>query len=139
MNAEVLKAALVRDEGLKLTVYKDSLGIETIGVGRNLRDRGITKPEALALLDNDILECVSDLTKSFPWFSALDEVRQHVLLNMRFQLGPSRFRTFKKLLDALERKDYGAAADSMRFSKWAEQVPNRAKRLIEEMRSGVSA
>ena len=26
-------------------VYKDTLGIDTIGIGRNLEDRGITKEE----------------------------------------------------------------------------------------------
>ena len=29
-------------EGLVLTVYKDTLGIDTIGIGRNLQDRGNT-------------------------------------------------------------------------------------------------
>ena len=32
-------------EGLVLTVYKDTLGIDTIGIGRNLQDRGISKEE----------------------------------------------------------------------------------------------
>jgi len=34
---------LIHHEGMVLTVYEDSLGIETIGIGRNLKDRGITK------------------------------------------------------------------------------------------------
>ena len=33
---------LVKSEGLRLEVYQDTLGIDTIGVGRNLEDRGIT-------------------------------------------------------------------------------------------------
>ena len=32
-------------EGLRLQVYKDTLGIDTIGIGRNLEDRGITQQE----------------------------------------------------------------------------------------------
>ena len=28
-----------------LTVYQDTLGIDTIGIGRNLKDRGISKEE----------------------------------------------------------------------------------------------
>lgn len=139
MNAEIVKAALVKDEGLRLKVYQDSLGIPTIGVGRNLQDRGITKSEAMLMLDNDLAECVNDLTASFPWFAKLDEVRQHVVLNMRFNLGPSRFRGFRMMLAALERQDYAAAADSMKFSKWADQVPHRAARLELEMRTGVAS
>ena len=36
---------LIKHEGLKLQVYQDTLGIDTIGIGRNLEDRGITKQE----------------------------------------------------------------------------------------------
>ena len=36
---------LIKHEGLRLEVYKDSLGIDTIGIGRNLEDRGITPAE----------------------------------------------------------------------------------------------
>jgi len=48
-NREQLIEQLVDHEGLELNVYKDSLGIETIGIGRNLVDRGITKEEAYYL------------------------------------------------------------------------------------------
>jgi lysozyme len=136
MNRAVLRAALSRDEGRRAKVYRDSLGIETIGVGRNLRDKGLSEAEIDLLLDNDIAEIASDLTVYFPWFAHLDEVRQHVVLNMRFQLGPSRFRGFRQMLAALDRGDYQSAADSMQASKWATQVPTRATRLIAEMRTG---
>ena len=36
---------LIVAEGLRLQVYKDTLGIDTIGIGRNLEDRGISKEE----------------------------------------------------------------------------------------------
>jgi len=36
---------LILHEGLRLQVYQDHLGIDTIGVGRNLEDRGITDGE----------------------------------------------------------------------------------------------
>ena len=36
---------LIKHEGLKLQVYQDTLGIDTIGIGRNLKDRGISKEE----------------------------------------------------------------------------------------------
>lgn len=129
---------LMRDEGVRLTVYKDSLGIETIGVGRNLRDKGISHDEALFLLENDLDECIHDLSV-FPWFVALDPVRQRVLTNMRFNLGPSRLRSFKHTLAAVARGDYEAAAKGMMASKWARQVGQRATRLAQMMRSGKDA
>ena len=138
MNTDAIRSALMRDEGLRLKPYQDTVGKFTIGVGRNLDDRGITKGEAMVLLDNDIAECVNDLSASFAWFAALDEVRQHVVVNMRFQLGAAGFRKFKQTIAHIAAGAYAQAAESMSNSKWAEQVPNRANRLIEEMRSGAA-
>ena len=56
MNANNIKRGMKYDlntfvekvrwhEGLVLTVYKDTLGIDTIGIGRNLEGRGISKEE----------------------------------------------------------------------------------------------
>ena len=135
-DLDALKEALIQDEGLRLRPYLDTVGKTTIGVGRNLIDRGITKTEAIYLLDNDIAECFADLSNSFAWFPTLDYVRQNVLLNMRFQLGPSRFRGFKQLLSAMQACDYIKAAAAMMDSAWADQVPKRAHRLIDEMRTG---
>ena len=44
-NSEVFVNKLIAHEGLRLAVYKDSLGIDTIGIGRNLVGRGITDEE----------------------------------------------------------------------------------------------
>ena len=49
-----LMDTLIADEGLKLEPYRCSSGKLTIGVGRNLEQRGITKEEAIHLLCNDI-------------------------------------------------------------------------------------
>jgi lysozyme len=45
---------LKRDEGLRLKPYQDTVGKWTIGYGRNLDDRGISKYEAEAMLRNDV-------------------------------------------------------------------------------------
>lgn len=135
-----LRADLIRDEGLKLSAYQDSLGYWTIGVGRLIDKRKggkITHEEAMILLDNDIAECIGDLRGSFSWFDGLDEARKCVLVNMRFNLGLAGLRGFKNTLAAIERGDYALAARNMRISKWATQVGNRAKRLADMMESGV--
>ena len=49
-SREAFVECLVEHEGYRKNVYKDTLGIDTIGIGRNLEDRGITKEE-LAHLD----------------------------------------------------------------------------------------
>lgn len=130
-----LQLQIMRHEGVKLKVYLDTLGIETIGVGRNLRDKGISHDEAMFLLDNDLDECIRDCA-TFPWFADLDPVRQRVVVDLRFNLGPSRLRGFKNTLAAIGRGDYEAAAAGMLKSKWATQVGQRAIRLAEMMRTG---
>lgn len=154
---------LILHEGLRLEVYICPAGYWTIGVGRNLeskglsgaeqkfifgrddyskqeviellKKRGITKDEALFLLANDVTDCVKDL-KTFTWFDQLDDVRAKVLIDMRFNLGPTRFRGFKKMIAALARGDYKAAAAEMVDSRWYHEVGNRSKRLVRMMESG---
>src|SRR3990167_10644091 len=109
---------LVIDEGLRLKVYRDTRGLETIGVGRNLRDKGISSREAFDLLDHDVDEAVADLTEAFPWFVTLDAARQRAVVNLRFNLGPTRFRTFKKFLAALEAGNYAEAEQQLVKSSW---------------------
>ena len=65
MNREALIEELKRDEGVVFTLYKCSAGKNTIGVGRNLDDRGITEDESDYLLSNDIDLCVEELTLAF--------------------------------------------------------------------------
>jgi lysozyme len=135
LDRQKLKAQLELHEGKKPKVYLDSQGIPTIGIGRNLRDKGLTEVEIEFLLDNDIDECESDL-KTFDWWDDLDDVRQRVLLDMRFNLGPSKFRGFKRTLKAVQDGKYTDAAKFMLDSKWAKQVKGRARRLALMMEHG---
>lgn len=133
---DALRQDLIRDEGLRLTVYTCPAGYSTIGVGRNLEGRGISRPEAMLLLDNDINACLEDLC-GFPWWGALNPVRQRALLNLRFQVGSGGFRAFKQMLSALDRRDFAAAATAARDSKWARQdSPERARRVTGQIETG---
>jgi lysozyme len=135
-DRQALIDQLLDHEGLRLRVYRDSLGIETIGVGRNLRDRGITKDEALYLLDNDIDTCIYDLA-TLSWFANLDPIRQRALVDLRFNLGPSKLRAFTRMLSALASFDYATASRELIASHWAEQVqPARRDRLLKMIRDG---
>ena len=128
---------LVRDEGLRLKPYRCTAGKLTIGIGRNLDDVGISRDEALYLLENDIARAHADASRTFPWYGALDEVRQGVVLNMVFNLGLTRFSQFHQTIQHIQRGEYAAAADQMLKSLWAKQVGARATRLARQMREGV--
>ncbi len=131
MNMEEIKHQLIKHEALRLKPYKDTVGKLTIGVGRNIDDKGITAEEAMFLLENDIKECIEDLKNIFQGYDDLNEPRQRALIDMRFNLGPARFRQFKKMIAAVNEKDFNKAADEMMNSKWYNQVGQRAKSLIE--------
>jgi lysozyme len=92
-----LREMLIRHEGLRLKPYRDTGNKLTIGIGRNLEEVGITREEALLLLDNDIARVGREVERAFPWFSRLNPARKDVVLNMVFNLGLSRFRRFRKM------------------------------------------
>ena len=131
LAAELIK----KHEGLRFKPYKDTVGKLTIGYGRNLDDNGITLAEAEQMLSNDIQNCYAECLK-LPCWNKLNEARQAVLLDMCFNLGITRMKTFKKMLAALEVGAYNRAAKEMLDSKWAFQVKSRATELADIMSKG---
>jgi lysozyme len=136
MNLQELKTQLVRHEGMVLKVYRDSIGIPTIGVGRNLQDVGVTEAEALMLLDHDILGVLDDLDRECQWWRQLSETRQLVLADMCFNLGIVRLKGFRNALQAAQDGRYEDAAREMLDSRWAKQVGPRAVNLAQMMKEG---
>lgn len=138
MDYLVLRNLLIRHEGLKLKPYKDTKGKLTIGVGRNLDDRGITEAEALELLFNDIHICVREAEQNFKWFNEIDGQRKLVVISMIFNMGLPKFKGFVKTIEAIERRDYKEAAKEMLDSDWGRgPTANRAQELADMMSRGL--
>jgi lysozyme len=138
-----LKTLLIRHEGLRLKPYKDTRGILTIGVGRNLDRNGLRPSEVQFMLDNDVADVLAGLDRVLPWFQQLDAVRQRVLADMAFNLGCEGLLAFKRTLAAVERGEWAAAAAAMEASLWAHQVGDgpggrvdRAEELAQMMETG---
>lgn len=131
-----LKDQLLRDEELRLKPYTDSVGKLTIGIGRNLTDKGISFTEAQQMLVNDIAAAVAELQTAFPWTAILDDVRKAALLNMTFNMGIGGVLEFHDFLGKLEAGDFSGAAGAMLDSKWARQVQGRATRLSQQIQTG---
>ena len=128
------------DEGEKLYGYLDSLGFLTLGVGRLIDHRkggGISKAESAYLLANDIESKTAELTARLPWLYLLDPVRRGAMLNMAFQLGVDGLLGFRNSLELMRTGQYREAADNFMKSKWANQTPARARRVTDQIRSGV--
>lgn len=132
MDQIKLEEQLILNEGERLKPYICTAGKMTIGVGRNIQDKGISRVESRFLLKNDIAECYHDLAVAvFPdQFEKFPEQIQMVLMDMRFQLGHTGFRNFKNMIGAFKKQDYEQAVKEMKSSKWYGQVPKRAQRLI---------
>jgi len=128
------KELIKKHEGLRLKPYKDTEGVLTIGYGRNL-EKGISAHAAEFLFEEDMLDVRSDCLK-FDWFHDLPPVRQAVIENMMFNLGINRFSGFKKMIKAIEDKDWHEASVQMLSSRWADQVGNRAIELANMMNTG---
>ncbi len=132
-----LKEQLLRHEGLKLKPYRCTAGKLTIGVGRNLDDRGISRSEAITLLENDIHRCESEILQRIPTlYNMLNDTRKAVLVNMAINLGTAGLLGFHHMLIHTADGEFGKAADEMLASKWAKQVGKRAIELSELMRKG---
>ena len=134
-----LKEQLIRDEGSVSHAYEDSLGFTTIGVGRLIdarRGGGLSDSEIGYLLSNDIEEKTAQVLAALPWASKLSETRRAVLINMAFQLGIGGLLKFKRALGSIKDGQYKEASMEMLDSLWAQQTPERAKRLAKQMETG---
>ena len=121
---------LINDEGEKLHAYQDSEGYWTIGIGHLIDRRkggGISQHISRLIFEEDVNEAMIDL-QALPWFCALDPVRQDVIIMLRFNmgLGDSEKGTgllgFRRMIAALEREDWMAAAWELSNSQWKSQV-----------------
>lgn len=141
-NIELLKKMLIFDEGKSNTVYDDTEGIPTIGIGRNLRNPGLSDQEVNYLFENDITKRLVD-ARIHGVIKDLDPVRQCVIIDMSF-MGISKLMGFVNMIAALKSKDFDEAEWQMlnssknegQPSKWSVQVGPRSTRLAYMMRTG---
>lgn len=133
---EKLRALLLRHEGLRLQPYLDTVGKITIGIGRNLSDRGITRNEAFMMFEYDVNGAEGSVRAIFPNFDSFSEARQNALIDMMFNLGSTRFRRFINMIEAILAGNWQRAADEMRNSVWFTQVPTRAAELANMVQNG---
>lgn len=131
-----LKDWIKHHEACKLHPYIDTVGKLTIGWGRNIQDNGISKAEADYLFENDFNRCQADLIK-YKWYTDQPQNIQYALMDMCFNLGIGKLLGFKKMIAALQEKNYTQAAIEALDSKWATQVKTRAQDVALLIREGL--
>ncbi len=136
----------------KKAEIKKELGHLTIGYGFNL-EAPRSEEFWRYVLEWDVGQATAQADK-YKWFRELNpdwghlpdfeemSARQGVIISMIYQLGPTGFAGFKRMIEniqtaiGLETFGWAAVADEMLDSKWARQTPERARELAEMMCTG---
>lgn len=145
MNLEKLQAELTEDEGVKYEIYLDHLNLPTCGIGHLIlqsdQEYGlpvgtpISETRVRELFEQDIEIVLKECKILFPSFDILPDEVQLIIANMMFNMGRPRLSKFKKFIEAVIMSNWQDAANEMVDSRWYNQVPNRANRLVERMRN----
>lgn len=122
-------------EGLILFPYKCPAGKLTIGYGHNIEDNGITLACANYILEEDIEEAIRNLHIVFgqEFFEKLSDPKKIALVDMMFNLGLSKFLTFKKFIKAVKERNWDKASVEMIHSKAYIQAKRRYQLLAEQI------
>jgi len=125
-----------QNEGLRLKPYLCTSGKLTIGYGRNLTARGISRQEAEHLFEDDYFAAESAVRDLVPSVDYISDNRRAALIDLAFNLGKMGLQGFKKMLEAVRRDDWAGAARELEDSFYFRQVPNRAERNKEMLLNG---
>lgn len=123
---------IAEHEGKSLAMYTDTVGVPTIGYGHNLQTP-ISEHAAKVILADDVKVAIDELDDRMDWWRDLPDPAQLVLASMVFNLGWPRFSRFKKLIAALEDRDFNEAAAQMEDSLWYQQIKTRGPALKQLM------
>jgi len=141
MDYKAVKERIKKHEGFRNTVYLDSLGKATIGYGHLLTEdddfeEGIQYDKSLleVLFDKDFNRSAYNAEQLLEGIDICDTARE-IIVEMVFQLGIGGVSKFKKMFEALRKKDYNEAANQMLDSQWIVQTPKRCQELSDLMRT----
>jgi len=141
------------NEGYKTCVYKDSMGIPTVGVGFNLKKIGAKgeiesvgadyykvlngsqclDDRQIETLFNRDMDTAKGCAKS--WIpSSLPSGPESAINDMAFNMGCLTLHQFGTLKSYIEKGDYSGAAEDMKGTAWCRQVGYRCDRDVQCMR-----
>jgi len=150
---ERIGKAMESDEGRKSKAFKDTRGYDTIGVGHKIKEdeqhlltADLTDKQINEMKQEDLETAVDQvrwMTKnhrnSFN-FDSLPINQKEALVNLVFNMGVGEVSTWNNTLDYLEAGEYKEAGKEIlrgrtkdKASKYAQQLPNRSKRVSKLM------
>ena len=144
MNKDQLRVELAEDEGCKYEIYLDHLNLPTFGIGHLITEADpeygqpigtpVDEERVRKAFNLDIAVTLDECHVLYDDFDDLPEEVQLVIANMMFNMGRPRLSKFKMMKKACDERDWNEMADQMVDSRWHDQVPNRAKRLVKRIR-----
>ena len=144
MDLEKLRKQLEIDEGVVHEIYLDHLGYPTFGIGHLVTESdpehglavgtAISSERCSQAFESDIQGVLRDCNILYSDFHNLPEEAQQIIANMMFNLGYPRLSKFKNMKKRVDERDWISAGEEMMDSKWYQQVPNRAGRLVNRMK-----
>ena len=142
MNLDLVKEEIKQDEGFRDTMYRDHLGFATIGYGHLVLPTDKFKEGVKYSVKE--LDKVFEYDFQIAYQDAVSLAKSNnidsydcveILIEMCFQLGKPKVMKFKKMFEALQKKDYYTAHLEMLDSVWAKKhTPARAHRLSMKMK-----
>ena len=129
-----LKESIKQHEGYVGVVYKDSLGIDTIGYGFAIKDLELDEDICDIILERKLKNLKDRVRVRFEWYRYMPPQIKDVIMEMCYQLGVTGFSKFKKTILFLQNKQFHDASQEMLDSLWARQTPNRAKELSNRVK-----
>lgn len=127
MTDTLAEIRLTKDEGRELTVYPDSLGIPTVGIGHKVRPADdlklgdvITDERCDDLFAGDYTGALLQ-AHNYAWCASLDPTRRRIIVCMCFAMG-HKIEKFVNMIKHIENAEYDLAADELLDSLWATEV-----------------
>jgi len=143
MDMDRISRDIKQEEGLRLKPYKCPAGAWTIGYGHMIGKPsyfpdGIDLQMAEYLFEHDLEDAVHNarIFVGEESFWGLTDARQHCLVCMALNMGLPRLSKFGELRKAIIAQDWEWAGREILDSKYARQLPYRAKRNWRRMVTG---
>ena len=126
--------SIKKHEGFSAMVYKDSLGIDTIGYGFAIKDLELDSDICEMILERKVKNLKDRVEIKFDWYKYMPQEIKDIVVEMCYQMGVYGFSRFKKTIAFLQNKEWEKASVEMLDSRWAQQTPNRAKKMSDKVK-----
>ena len=126
--------SIKKHEGFSAMVYKDSLGIDTIGYGFAIKDLELDSDICEMILERKVKNLKDRVEIKFDWYKYMPQEIKDIVVEMCYQMGVYGFSRFKKTIAFLQNKEWEKASVEMLDSRWAQQTPNRAKEMSDKVK-----